>query len=125
MIGMLVFVKVLIFNMFLQPYKFDNVNFPKSKVTLQANMYILGSMLYRMVKEVLREYLDVPRDGYYKLGNWLGVDEEFIVECSTPLMFNCEYPDEGEWISGLLGEELLGLEGRECENLKGRIREII
>lgn len=29
LIGILVFVKIFIFNMFLQPYKFDVKNFPK------------------------------------------------------------------------------------------------
>jgi hypothetical protein len=31
MIGLLVIIKMLIFNMMLQPYKFDNQNFPKNK----------------------------------------------------------------------------------------------
>lgn len=58
MIGMVVFIKVLIFNMFLQPYKFDSINFGKSKKTLINNMIIIGSVYYRLTKDVLREYLD-------------------------------------------------------------------
>lgn len=55
---MAVFVKMLVFNMFLQPQKFDNVNFPKSKKTLTKNMYVIGSVYYKLAKEVLKEYLD-------------------------------------------------------------------
>ena len=53
MIGMVVFVKVLIFNMLLQPQKFDPANFPKSKKQLHNTMYILSSIYYRLVKQVL------------------------------------------------------------------------
>jgi hypothetical protein len=49
LIGILIFVKVLVFNMFLQPHKFDNLNFPKHKQPLKNNMYILSSVYYRII----------------------------------------------------------------------------
>ncbi len=39
--------------MLLQPHKFDNVNFPKSKAVLKNNMYIIASVYYQIIKEVL------------------------------------------------------------------------
>lgn len=54
---MVVFLKVLVFNMFLQPHKFDNINFPKRKKVLTKNMIIIGSVYYRLAKQVLSEYL--------------------------------------------------------------------
>jgi hypothetical protein len=93
MIGMVVFIKVLIFNMLLQPHKFDQVNFPKSKKMLTKNMYIISSTYYKLAKEVLKEYLETNRPQYFRLGNWLDLKEEFIVECCEPLKFNCDYPE--------------------------------
>jgi len=106
MVGVVVFVKVLIFNMLLQPHKFDSINFPKSKKLLTNNMHIIASTYYRLVKQVLESYLDNFLPSYFKLGNWLNIKEEFIVECCEPIIFNCEYPEEGEWISGMIGVEL-------------------
>lgn len=102
----MVFVKVLIFNMLLQPHKFDSVNFPKKKQPLTNNMFIIASVYYRLAKQVLNQYLDEPRPQLYKLGNWLSVPEEFIAQCCQPLIFDSEYPEPDEWITGMLGEEL-------------------
>lgn len=81
--------KVLIFNMLLQPHKFDNINFPKSKRRLTNNMYVIASTYYRLTKQVIESYLDCQKPSYIKLGNWLDLKEEFIVECCEPIMFNC------------------------------------
>lgn len=70
---MVVFMKVLIFNMLLQPHKFDNTNFPKSKKQLTKNMYVIASTYYQLVKQVLSEYLNKSRPQYFRLGNWLNV----------------------------------------------------
>ena len=43
------------------------------------NMYIIASVYYRAIKQVLQEYLYEERPKYYKLGNWLNVNEEFII----------------------------------------------
>jgi broad specificity polyphosphatase/5'/3'-nucleotidase SurE len=59
--------------MFLQPHKFDNINFPKSKQQLTYNMYIMASIYYRLTKQVLEGYLEKKRPAYYKVGNWLNV----------------------------------------------------
>ena len=50
LITILIFVKVFIFNMFLQPYKFDSVNFPKYKEPLGTNMMIISSVYYHLAK---------------------------------------------------------------------------
>ena len=49
----MVILKVLIFNMFLQPYKFDPVNFPKNKQPLSNNMHIVASVYYRLAKSIM------------------------------------------------------------------------
>jgi hypothetical protein len=104
LLGMLVFVKLLVFNIILQPHKFDSENFPKTNEKLQTNMFVLGSVYYRLVKQVLKGYLSEKRPPYYRLGNWLSVKEDFLMECAEPLRFQVSYPEEGEWISGLLSE---------------------
>jgi hypothetical protein len=102
MVTMVVLVKVLVFNLLLQPHKFDSVNFPRGKQPLSSNMHIIASVYYRLTKHILRDYLDKHRPSYFKLGNWLKVKEEFIVECCEPLTFNVAYPDDNEWVSGLI-----------------------
>jgi hypothetical protein len=92
MVGLAVFVKVLVFNLLLQPHKFDSDNFPKGKHPLGSLMYIIASVFYRLGNQLLQKYLELPRSEYYALGNWLKVKEEFIVECCEPLVFNAEYP---------------------------------
>lgn len=75
MLSLMIFVKVLIFNMLLQPHKFDSVNFPKKKQPLSNNMHIIASVFYRLAKHLIQEFLDETRPGYIKLGNWLNVKE--------------------------------------------------
>lgn len=59
-----------------------------------------------MIKSILEEYRDKNRDtAVYKLGNWLEVKKQFIVECSEPLIYGNAYPEDGEYISGLFKEE--------------------
>jgi hypothetical protein len=53
LITVLVFIKVLIFNFIVQPYKFDEENFSKKKEVLQDNMKIIGSIYYSMLKELV------------------------------------------------------------------------
>ena len=126
MVGMVVWVKVLVFNMLLQPHKFDSVNFPHKKQPLTRNMLILGSIYYRLAKQVISDHLAVFRPKHFKTGNWLKVQEQFVVECCEPLLFNTDYPEQGEWISGLLGrEELEVLELRgEWTMLVERMKEV-
>ena len=96
--------------MLLQPRKFDSASFPKGKEPLSTNMYIIASVFYKLAKEIIIEYLSKPRADYYKFSNWLKLSEEFIIECCQPLRFNADYPDENEWITGMLGDELELLE---------------
>ena len=53
LIGVLVFIKVFIFNLFLQPHKFDEDNFPKHKEPLNSNMSIVSSVYYHLIKDIL------------------------------------------------------------------------
>jgi len=93
MLCLVVIVKVLIFNMLLQPHKFDHLNFPRDKQPLCNNMHIIASVYYRLASQLLQKYLDKPRLPFYKLGNWLKVKEEFIVECCEPLCFKVDMPE--------------------------------
>jgi hypothetical protein len=38
-----------IFNMLLQPFKFDSINFKKSMEPLMSNMYLISSVFYHIV----------------------------------------------------------------------------
>jgi len=49
MLGMFVFIKLLIFNMLLQPYKFDSINFKKGVEPLLSNMFLIACVLYHAV----------------------------------------------------------------------------
>ena len=53
MVGLVVIVKVLVFNLLLQPYKFDSINFPKNKPNLASNMHVIASVYYKLAKQVL------------------------------------------------------------------------
>ena len=119
-------VKVLVFNMLLQPHKFDPVNFPKGKQPLSNNMHIIASVFYRLASHIIQKYIDQPRLPFYKLGNWLKVKEEFIVECCEPLSFKVDFADEDEWISGMVTKELVELEeSEEWSGLKQEMEEIV
>jgi len=48
-----VFVKVLVFNMLLQPHKFDPLNFPKNKPSLTKIMFLVASVYYKLAKIIL------------------------------------------------------------------------
>jgi hypothetical protein len=92
MLVVFVFFKVLIFNMLLQPYKFDSINFTKSSEPLLSNMYLIASLLYHIGCEVIEEYLSEEKQEMYEPNNWLSVKKEFICECCEPLKFNTEVP---------------------------------
>lgn len=77
------FIKIFIFNMLVQPHKFDAKNFPRKAEPISTNMRVVGSVFYYMVKEVVEEYRNHKRDNVvFKPGNWLEIPKEFIVECS-------------------------------------------
>ena len=44
---------MLIFNMLLQPHKFDSASFPRNKEPLATNMYIIASVYYRLAKQII------------------------------------------------------------------------
>lgn len=126
LLTLMVFVKVLVFNMLLQPSKFDPLNFPKNKQPLSNNMHIIASLYYRLASNLVHEYLQENRPKFYALGNWLQVQEEFIVECCEPLRFDSDYPDPDEWISGMVGEQLAVLEeSSEWGALQARMKHIV
>ena len=66
---------MLVFNMLLQPRKFDSASFPKGKEPLSTNMYIIASVYYKLAKELINEHLAKKRADYYKFSNWLKMDE--------------------------------------------------
>ena len=65
---------MLLFNLILQPHKFDNENFEKNKEPLYTNLKIVGSVYYHLIKTVIKDYLERERDPeIFELGNWLRV----------------------------------------------------
>ena len=66
-------------------------------------MIYLGSILYELAKEVIEKYRRKQRNQQiYKAGNWLQVSQEFMIECSEPMMYGTNSVEEGEYISGLV-----------------------
>ena len=45
--------KMLVFNMLLQPHKFDSDNFKRHKEPLAANMYVIASVYYKLAKQIM------------------------------------------------------------------------
>ena len=50
LITVFVFIKLFVFNMLLQPHKFDEKSFPKRQEPLKANMKIIASVFYLLGK---------------------------------------------------------------------------
>lgn len=55
LIAILVFAKIFIYNMLLQPYKFDSINFKIGQEPLLSNMSIYASIWYELVKSYVYE----------------------------------------------------------------------
>ena len=74
--GVFIFMKMLLFNMLLQPHKFDDQAFPKGKEPVSTNLKVIGSVYYHLVKNVIEEFISMERnEEIYKVGNWLKVEK--------------------------------------------------
>jgi hypothetical protein len=67
-----VLIKVFIFNMILQPHKFDPLNFKKNAQPLYRNMHLFASIYYHISRNAISEYvMERSTENHFQFGNWL------------------------------------------------------
>ena len=78
-----VFIKVIVFNILFQPWRFDKT---LKKEPVQGNLALIGLILYYNCVEVIDERLKLPRPKTYQRGN---MNDTHV---PSPLLFDKSLP---------------------------------
>lgn len=81
-----VFMKLIIYNMLLQPWKYNEelFNINENKQSYE-NFYYLSSVFYKIVEYLQDKYLDAPHGDNIEVGNWRKHRAKYKIKCSPSL----------------------------------------
>ena len=101
----ILFVKIIIYNLLLQPWKYNPEKYSISNEELYKNFYYISSVFYQLVCESQQNYIknEKNRAETIKIGNWNEIGKK--IKCSGSLIHLNKPYEEDELISGLVPEE--------------------
>jgi hypothetical protein len=97
----LVFIKILLFNILLQPDRIGiQVASSVNPSIIYSNLRLIGNILYELFIDVQDQYLE-KAPILYKIGNWLQLKKRFNFKISQSMTLKEGFYQKNELISGL------------------------
>ena len=97
------FIKIIIYNLLLQPWKYNPEKYNIKNETLYNNFYYFSSVFYQLICEVQQNFIKQKRPHEIEVGNWSSSKHK--LKCSGSLCHLNKPHEDDEMISGLVPEE--------------------